>query len=390
MLKGIKLIKYNVLNSFLEKKKPFPIYSNVVNSFTNTSIYKAKAANIDSDKNIYCISDFPDYLKAELNNKNWKAKRINTFKGSLIFFKNHENTQQYLKTKFNTPKRFRIYQSKLENCFNIEYKSFYGEISKKEYDFLFDAFYKMLKKRFSEKQIKNTDLDRWDTYKEIAYPLINSKDAVLFVIYDNEKPISLYLNLIQNKTIYGYIKTYDIDYSKFSVGFTNFIQQLRWCFENGFEVYDLLKGNYPYKNKLIDTEFYYQKHVIYNSKSLFAVICANIIIAKTQVFYALVNGLKKFNVDVLYHSITSFIHKLNTRETKENLIIVNNIELTTTDKLCKIDITDESFSFLKRAVYTFLYHNKESLKTVEIFKFKNKLNTFFIKGKKKNQKIEIK
>lgn len=390
MLKGIKPIQYNVLNSFLEKKTPFPIYNNVVNSITNTSIYKAKTTNIDSDKNIYCVSDFPDYLKAEIKNKNWKAKRINTFKGSLILFKNYENTQQYLKTKFNTPKRFRIYQSKLETCFNIEYKSFYGKISKEEYDFLFDAFYNMLKNRFSEKQIENTDLARWDAYKNIAYPLINSKDAVLFAIYDNEKPISLYLNLIQNKTIYGYIKSYDIDYSKFSVGFTNFIQQLHWCFENGFELYDLLKGNYPYKNKLIDTEFYYQKHVIYNSKSLLAVISAKVIIAKTQIFYALVNNLKKFNVDILYHKFLNFIYRRKVNDDAKKIIISNNIELAATDKLLKVNIYDESLSFLKRIVYTFLYHNKETLKTVAIFKFENEMNTFLIKGKNTNQKIEFK
>ncbi len=387
MLKKITPENYNVLNSFLERKKAFPVYNNIVNTISGKTIYNNKESKTENNSNLYCIYDFPNYLKGSITSKYWKAKTINTYKGSLILLKNYTNTQNYLKSKFNTPKRFRIYQEKLEACFNIEYKSYYGNISKKNYDYLFEIFHEMLKKRFLEKKMKNHDLSRWNVYHEIAYPQINSKEAVLFVIYSDGIPVSFYLNLLSNKTIYGYVKTYDIDYSKFSIGIINFIQQLRWCFDNEIEVYDLLKGNYPYKNKLIDTDFYYQKHVIYNSKSLLATFLANVIIVKTQTFYSIVNILKKLNIDVVYHKILDFIYKDKIENDLQNIIILNNIEITTKDKLLEVNINDKSLSFLKRIVYTFLYHNKESLSTVKLFKFKNELNTYLIKGKKQTQKI---
>ncbi|TGV03939.1 GNAT family N-acetyltransferase [Flavivirga rizhaonensis] len=386
MFKKVKPENINFLNAFLEKREALPIYNSLTNTISKKTTHKSTAA-CTIPKNMYCINDFPSYLKGDIPDNAWKVKTINTYKGSLILLKNYKNTNDYLKKKFKTPKRFRIYQNKLETCFNIEYKTYYGNISRENHDYLFSVFQKMLENRFLEKKIKNHDLSRWDTYHQIAYPLINTKKAVLFVIYSDNKPISFYLNLLKDETIYGYVKSYDIDYSKFSIGFINFIQQLRWCFDNNIEVYDLLKGSYPYKNKLIDNEFYYQKHVIYNSKSLIAAISANIIIAKTQVFYAIINILKKLNIDIWYHNFLSFLHKSKIKSDSQDIIVTNHSQIDSKEQLIKVDLNDESQSFLKKIVYTFLYHNKESLRTVELFKLKNKTKTYLIKGKKQTQKI---
>ena len=69
----------------------------------------------------------------------------------------------------------------------------------------------MTKKRFLEKKIQNYDLSRWDIYHEIAYPLINNKEAVLFVVLSDNVPISICLNFVRDNTIYGYLRAYDID-----------------------------------------------------------------------------------------------------------------------------------------------------------------------------------
>ncbi len=386
MLKKIKPENINYLNTFLEKRKAIPVYSSLINTISGDTSNKSNETNIINKRNIYCINDFPSYLKGDISGNTWKAKTVNTYKGSLILLKKYENANDYLKKKFKTPKRFRIYQSKLENSFNIEYKSYYGDISKKEYDYLFEEFHKMLKTRFLEKKIKNHDLSRWDIYREIAFPLIKNKEAVFFVIYSDKKPISFYLNLLHGKTVYGYVKTYDIDYSKFSIGFINFIQQLRWCFENNIEVYDLLKGNYAYKNKLIDQEFYYQKHIIYNSKSLLAVLSANFIIVKNRLFYSAVNILKKLKVDLLYHKFSNYIYQ-NKFVNDTQRVLITNCSEKPSEQLDQIDLDDEAFSFLKRITYKFLYHNDESLETVKLFKFKNEVKTYLISGKKQMQKI---
>ncbi len=386
MLNNMKPENINFLNTFLEKRKALPVYNSLTNTISGNITSKSNDACAITKRNIYCINDFPSYINGSITDNIWKSKKVNTYKGSLILLKEYNNTKDYLKKKFKTPKRFRIYQSKLENSFNIEYKSYYGDISKKEYDFLFEEFHKMLKTRFLEKQIKNHDLSRWEAYHEAAFPLIKNKEAVFFVIFSDRKPISFYLNLLHNKTVYGYVKTYDIDYSKFSIGFINFIQQLKWCFENNIEVYDLLKGNYAYKNKLIDQEFYYQKHIIYNSKSLLSIIYANFIFAKTRLFYGAINVLKMINVDLLYHKLTNNLYN-NKIGNDAPKIIIANLSKKPNEQLDRIDLNDETFSFLKRITYKFLYHNDESMETVELFKFNKEVNTYLISGKKQLQKI---
>ncbi|OEK08535.1 hypothetical protein A8C32_03520 [Flavivirga aquatica] len=396
MLKKIKPDNLDVLSASLEKKEALPIYNSIINSISGSVFYKdTKHIDIENNRYLYCIYDFPSYLKGVITNKNWKLKSINTYKGSLILLKNYKNADDYLKNKFSPNRRskFKTYKRRLETCFNIEYISYYGSITKDKYDYLFEEFHIMIKKRFLEKEAKNYDLSRWEIYHEIAYSLINNKEAVLFVIYNNDKPISICLNLIRNKTIYGYIRSYDIDYSKFYIGFTDFIQQIHWCYNNGIQIFDLLKGNYPYKTKLIDSQYDFQKHVLYNSSSLLTFLSAKIIIYKTLAFYDLVRFLKKFNINILYHKILKYRHKNSeSKKTKEHLksiVITNNVKIESYPKLTKIDSNNKSLSYLKRPLYNFLYTSQESINTVEIFSINDSLDTYLIKGKNLTQQIHF-
>ncbi|WP_303317698.1 GNAT family N-acetyltransferase [Flavivirga abyssicola] len=393
MLKKILPESLDVLSTFLERKVALPIYSAIINNISGTPIYKNTKLELKDKSFLYCIYDFPSYLSGTITNTNWKLKIINTYKGSLILLKNYKGTDHYLKHKFSSGRRskFRTYQRRLETCFDIEYKSYFGAISKDEYDFLFETFHKMIKNRFLEKKIQNYDLSRWDIYYDIAYPLINSKEAALFVIYNDKKPISICLNLVRNKTIYGYVRTYDIDYSKFYIGFTDFIKQLDWCFDNKIEIFDLLKGNYPYKTKLIDTQYNFQKHILYNSKSILASISANLIVTRTRVFYTLVRFLKKLNFNILYHNFLKYRYRnreLSNMDTSSRKIVIEKLELMDSNaNLTNIDINNETFSHLKRPVYNFLYANQESINTIEVFKFQKERDVYIIKGKNNISKI---
>lgn len=396
MLQRIIPENLDVLSTSLERKEALPVYNTIINSITNTTIYECKKSNIKPNNYLYCIYDFPDYLKGFVTHKNWTLKTINTYKGSLILLKNYKNADDYLKTKFSAGRRskFRTYQKRLETCFNIEYKSYFGNITKDDYESLFESFYNMVKKRFLEKKIQNYDLLRWNIYREIAYPLINNKEAALFVIFNNNKPISICLNLVRDHTIYGYIRSYDIDYSKFYIGFTDFIKQLHWCFENGIEIFDLLKGSYPYKTKLIDEQYKFQKHVLYNNKSFLTNISANIIVTRTQAFYALVKILKKMNMNVLYHKFITFKYRnreLNKiKDNQKSICIENNVNINFKENLLKIDLNNGSLNHLKRPIYNFLYASQDTIEDIEIFKFKNEPNSFVVKGKVQTQKITFK
>ncbi|MFD1613954.1 GNAT family N-acetyltransferase [Gelatiniphilus marinus] len=394
MLKKTKPETLDVLSTFLEKDEALPVYSKIVNSISGTLLYKNKAANAQNNANLYCIYDFPGYLKGSVTKKGWKLKSINTYKGSLILLKNYKNAEDYLKHKFSSGRRskFRTYKKRLESCFNIEYKTYFGDIERDEYELLFESFHNLTRKRFLEKKIQNYDLSRWDIYHKIAYPQINNKQAVLFVIYSNKTPISICLNFVRGNTMYGYLRAYDIDYSKFYIGFTDYIKQLYWCYTNNIEFLDLLKGSYPYKLRLIDTQYHFQKHILYNSNSTLSTLSANFIIAKTQAFYILVKGLKKLNFNVLYYKFINYKYRnkeLAKAKNKTLNIVTSTVKMPEKETLVKININDESLHFLKRTVYDFLYSNQEHINAVSIFKYKNELNSYLIKGNKNIQKITI-
>ncbi|MCF7560793.1 GNAT family N-acetyltransferase [Sabulilitoribacter multivorans] len=396
MLDKIKPVTLDVLSTFLERKEALPIYNKIVNTISGTTIYESTKLELDGKSNLYCIYDFPGYLKGITNSKKWKLKVINVYKGSLILLKNYKNTDDYLKHKFSSDRRskFRTYQKRLETCFNIEYKSYYGKIDKDEYELLFESFHEMIKKRFQEKKIKNYDLTRWQVYYDIAYPLIKNKDAVLFVIFNNKKPISICLNFVRNQTIYGYLRTYDVDYSKFYLGFTDFIKQLDWCFENNIEIFDLLKGSYPYKLRLIDSQYNFQQHILYNSTSVLSTISASFITTKTKAFYGLVRVLKKVKINKLYYKYINYKYRNkelnnNNEDHLKEVTITNNVQINLSDELEYIDINEASKNFPKRLIFNFLYSSKEHFQNIKLFKYKNDANSYLIVGKKKNQKVTL-
>lgn len=394
MLKKLKPEKLDVLSTCLERNMPLPIYSKLENTLTGASL-KNKNDHSKYNSSIYCIYDFPDYLKGYIDQGSWKAKSINTYEGSLILLKNYKNTGDYLKRKFSKDRlsKFRTYQQRLEISFNINYKTYFGNIDKKEYQLLFAEFREMTKKRFLEKKIQNHDLTRWQIYEDIAYPLINSRDAVLFVIFSDHKPISICLNFIKGKTIYGYLRTYDVDYSKFYLGYTDFIKQLNWCYENNLEVFDLLKGIYPYKLKIVDKQYYFQKHILYDSSSLLASIYAKLIIFQTIIFNILLVALKKIKINKLYYWLINYSYRVRKLKAGNSyfsdLHFKKEIVEMPSEQLVMVDLNKPPFDFLKREVYNFLYSNKESLNNVQVFKLDNEPESFIIKGKNKIEKINL-
>ena len=391
-----KKTNLNFLTIFLENRDLNYFYSRITNLLSRKVEFLNPSATIPDAKKILLISDVPGYLNAELcKGSNWQLKKIDTFKGSLINLENYKDETDYLLKTFSSGRRskFRTYQKRLEHCFNITYKTYYGKIDVDEYECLFDQFLELINRRFDQKQAVNDDLVRWEVYREIAYPLILKKEACLFVIYDNDKPISISFNPIQGKTIFGYIRAYDIDYAKFYIGFTDIIVQLKWCYENHFTVFDLLKGEYEYKSQWTDTEYYFEKHVIYNSSYTLPFLKAKLIIAQIKTIYLLVNLLKKWNLHTLKGKILSNFRRLTNASKKTNteykVTLENNPELPLSQDVEKIEISDYKLVHIKTHIYNFLYQNQECIDNIAVFNFLNSPNTYFIKGAKNSQKISV-
>lgn len=194
------LINIDFLDRILLKPKALSVfYVQLKNKITNSVMYSNESSTpLDFNKKAYLFNDVPDYIEPTIaTSNNIKFIKLNTYKGSMINLTNYSNLKDYLTKHFNAKKRsqFNTYKKRLEKCFNISYKVYFGSIEKIEYDHLFNKFPEMIKKRFDLLGTEHYDLSVWDRYEQNGYELINKKRACLFVIYDGNTPISISLTL---------------------------------------------------------------------------------------------------------------------------------------------------------------------------------------------------
>lgn len=381
---------------FLAKRNLEPFYTKIINSFSEKTIYDRSIPqkNYLSKKTII-IKDVPDYLEVEIPNENnsLKIKKVSTYEGFAINIQAYSNINEYLSENFGKASRSKLrrYQNRLENCFNISYKTYYGEISQDEFSFLFNELRRMLEKRFTQKKEDNYELQNWEKYQNLIFPLINDKKASVFVIYDGPKPIDICVNLIYDKLIYSSLSSYDINYAAFSMGSIDMIKLIEWSIENKFETIDLLKGYYYYKQKWINKIYGYQNHFIYDSSSLRCVFHANFKAISSKYFYILFHLLKRWKFHELYHNYKKKIYKPNLPEIDLNQPIslspIQDNEILSEHELIEIKLDNSKYDYLKKALYDFLYSSHESVNTVKILEHKKKQNSFIFKGKLKN--IEV-
>lgn len=390
---GTKVEQLHFFELFLALRNLEPFYTKIYNSFSNKIIYdKCIAPENYFIKKTVIIKDVPDYLKVEIPNEKdgLKIKKVGTYEGYAINIQPYGHINDYLSENFGKASRSKLrrYQNRLENCFNITYKMYYGEITKDEFNFLFSELRRMLEKRFTQKKEDNYELQNWEKYQNLIFPLINDKKASVFVIYDGPKPIDICVNLIYDKIVYSSLSSYDIDYATFSMGSIDMIKLIEWCIDNKFETIDLLKGYYYYKQKWINKIYGYQNHFIYDSSSLTTVIFANFKVVSSKYFYLLFQLLKRWKFDVLYHRFKRKLYKPNLPEIDvdgtSSIRPIPDSEIPPQEELSEIDLDNSNYNYIKKALYDFLYTSHESINTVKVFEEKKVKNAFIFKGKLKN------
>ena len=182
--------------------------------------------------------------------------------------------------------------------------------------------------------------------------------------------------------MYSYIRGFDVDYSKFYPGFVDFVIQIKWAFDNKIEVFDLLKGHYEYKNRLINLEYHFQRQIIYNRKSFISKLIAKFLKWRIIIFYFLVHLFKKIKVHLIYHEVMKlYDRKKIARNSLEKKYIVEKLDYPQIDEeLNSIDISIEENNFLRRPIYDFLYSARESLDNIKVFPLKDRQDSYLIKG----------
>lgn len=370
------------------KKGPFSSYKNNTSNLTLQHFYQIRENELEElHGKLIIIYDVPSYFNID-HTPFEKLKRskhivINEYEGFLIDLNSFSSIEEYLLDRFSSRKKraqFRSYIKKLEKSFDITYKMYHGEISRKEYEYLIDCFYELSIKSFDYRKIHNRKLEKKNFLflKDIFYQLINEKKASLFVVFDENLPIGMTLNFNSETTLFSDSTVYDLDYFKFNVGTIIMIKQIEWCLSENITTYDFSKGHFQYKERWCNTVYRFEHHILYDSK-IFAI--------KTKAFMLKIFlNLKQY---LREHKVRIFLKDkvFNKKRTEINKFkLINNPEFNWVKEQA-ISLVD--FPMLKKPFNDFLYHNGERKIDTKVYRLKNSDKTYLFQGTKSSQVIEI-
>lgn len=381
----------SVFNSFRKikfyKNKYFPLYINVGKNITNGMHYEIDYAEIDYQDKIFLIYDVPDYFNIEINNssrlKLKKAKQYGGYSSNLNDFENYED---FFNSHFSANSRYKYKRNikRLEACFDIRYKIYYGSISEEEYVLIFEHLKLILSRRFGVLGLENNILSKWDYYFELIFKMVLKNEAILNVIYNNDIPIGVSIGFLSDNVMFYAITSFDIDYSKFNLGHTSIIKLMQWCFDNEYKVFDFSKGQYDYKDRWTNQQYNYNCHILYDSKSIKAVSIATLI----QSYFSFKQYLRDKKVNYLYSKLKFSLKNNNKKENVPYYIIENlKDEIVDLEGFVEIVIQTPEYSFLRAPLFDYIYKSPEKISIIKLYKSDKTSTLYYAIGVKNNLKI---
>lgn len=360
------------------------LYVNVGKNITNGNYYVINTGSSDYKGKVFLVYDVPTYFDVETELvANVKVDKIPQYKGFSSQLKGFESFDDYFNAQFKSKSRYKYRRNitRLEACFDVDYKMYHGEISKEEYDFVCKYLKQNLSRRFDSLGLDNDIISKWDYYYDLMYKMILSKEGVLSVIYCNGIPVGISFSFLTDKILLFAITSIDIDYYRYNLGHTTIIKLMQWCFENGYNVYDFSKGEYIYKDRWTNHSYDYCCHIIYDSKSLKSKIVAKTI----SNYFSFKQYLRDKNVNRLYYKLR-YIFKSEKTQQQSDRYKVNKIDTTEIpDSLSEqIDIYAEEHRQVRVELFDFLYGSSEKVKQLKIYKSNDE---FFVIGEKNTLKL---
>lgn len=362
------------------KQKYFNLYVSLGVNLTGGNTYRLFDLEHEDFKNkVFLIRDIPAYHNIDTPNKNTslKCKHISQYDGYVTKISNYDSLEHYLKSIFKSNSRYKFRRNieRLESCFDIEYVMYHGEISKKQFDNIFDEFYKLFDKRYTNKQEYCGELNPllWNYYCELAYNMILEKTASLFVIFSNKKPISITFNYHFGTIFIEALTVFDIDYYRFNIGHTTTYKLLEWSFNNNVTLFDFTDGDFDYKKRW--SEEYYKKnfHLLYDSSSIKCSLVANFVKKK----FKLKQKLRDLNIIKKYKDLKYKFSNTKTLVYSKFDVDFVSIETTLIDKMEVINIYDNDYMSQRKAILDFLYKYPEPFKNLKFYKDTSVHNNFY-------------
>ena len=386
----LNIKKYNFNIKFFETRFIYPFYSNVYNKSNQQNFLNPNQKNCPGpESTIHIVHNINPYFDLKLNrNTPLSVFKLSKNKGFMAVLRNYEDVDEYMKIKMSPKSRTKIrgYARRLETCFNIRYQMYYDEITWENYEYLFKKLHSFIINRFKERGDNHQSLDHWDFLEKNTYEMILEKKASLFVIYNGDVPIDICLNNHHQNILDNAIRSYDISYSKFRLGYIDILKQLEWCFENGVTIFDLSYGDFEYKRKWCNEVYSFETQILYNnSRLVYKAIAFGI-----MQFYRLKEYLIKKNIHLFYHKLRKLLKREKRVDSMRSEVTFQIIEMKIRpdlETISEIDYHMDEYAFLKRHIYDFQYLNFEHTKNIKVYKFRDQPDTFIISGK--NQKLKI-
>ena len=394
-LKPFKSSKYNFTIDFFEKRQLMPFYRGLINQM-NSEEFSNSEFNISDPvgKKIHEVQKIPSYLSLILNKSDVRDQVIkyNKIEHFLINLEGFSNVSEFLNSfmKLKNSNKVRNRKKRLETCFKIEYRSYFGDISESEYNFLFQELKHLVGRRFEQRGDKFAAENKWNSLFKETYQLILDKKASFYVIYNEEKPIHIGLNYHFQNIVIDFISSYDIDYYKFGLGQIAIFAKIEWCFDNNFKIFDLMWGGVK-ENKLFwcNDIRTYENQFVYKD---------NHILKTPYVKFLLKKDKLKDRIFQMYDS-SETVKKIyrnfkkrftNKNENNELQFQIDSIEqMPLNDSINKISIKSNENSFLRKPVYDFQYQNFEPYNIISVYKDNINENLYFVKGSKSQIKVLV-
>ncbi len=374
------------------KNRFLPLYTNVGKTFTKGISYRLNPENSnDYKKKAFLIYDVPSYFEVSTATQSTDIGfyRSTQYPGFLIDLKSFKTANDYLATSFSKSSRYKLkkYKKRFEASFNVRYVMYRGEMSRETYDYIFQSFRELLEKRFDDKQITNNNLDlnEWQFYHEVTYPMLLEGKASLFVIYNGDNPIGVTLNFFSEDILFDAITVFDIDYAKFHLGSITIMGLLEWCLENNLKIFDFSKGYFDYKTRWATTTYDFEYHIYYDAKSTRAKSIAFLL----KKFFDLKQRLREKNVNDQLHRMTyRFKNKTPKPLQNRSYTFAEIGDAEPIDSTHEIALVDPENRNVRLLVFEYLYLNDGHYQDIQMYS-SNKIDQFYLICKTKRVLVTL-
>ncbi len=373
------------LHSKSEILNKFPVQITLSNSEELFWLSKS-TVGVKKKQRLLTIKNVPKYLTVNFGAGNeFRFKKYSSIKGYALCLDNYSDINEYMQDQFNSKARNRIKKRirRLEKSFNITYNIYFGEIDEDKCSILLDLLKEMIYKRFQERNQESDALKNWAWLQKNVHSLILAKKASLYVIYHEEKPLSISFGYHYGSIFFSYITSYDIDYYKFGLGNIMVYKKLEVCLKNKYRFLEMGWGDLEYKRRWCNHINNLEHYVLFPKYSLLARFIAfwegnktrlkayilssklNTLINKTKIFFS---RSKKY----VRHSNRYFFENLENMNSFTNLI--------------PIDLKNKENLHFKPVLNDFIYKTEEYYLDVKLYKSPNE-EFYVIKGKNFCKKV---